>query len=198
MAPNKFYVVFKGHQPGIYETWADCQKQTKRFKGASFKSFTSYMDAKKAFEGHIDHSELTEEDINNSISVDASCIGGYPGRLEFNIVHTGSQEKIYDSTVYPVGEVNLGEFLVLTKALQFIVNNNAYDKIIFSDSVTAITWIKNKKAKPSIPETPETELLLSHVRAAERYLQQIDISKFKIVKWDTHIHGEIKADYGRK
>ena len=38
---NKYYVVWKGRQPGVYESWEDCQKQTKHFKCPQFKAFKS-------------------------------------------------------------------------------------------------------------------------------------------------------------
>ncbi|TEA22688.1 Ribonuclease H1 [Colletotrichum sidae] len=43
--PQKYYGVHKGHQRGVYRTWAECQKQTSGFPGATYKSFTTYKDA---------------------------------------------------------------------------------------------------------------------------------------------------------
>lgn len=48
MAKQKFYAVRQGRVPGIYKTWADCQKQTTGFSGAVFKSFES-LDEAEAF-----------------------------------------------------------------------------------------------------------------------------------------------------
>ncbi len=42
---KKFYAVKKGRAPGIYETWAECQKQTAGYSGAVFKSFAARGDA---------------------------------------------------------------------------------------------------------------------------------------------------------
>ncbi|KAM4060557.1 RNase H domain-containing protein [Hirsutella rhossiliensis] len=42
---QKFYAVKAGFKPGVYLSYADCQKQTAGFKGAVFKSFTSHEDA---------------------------------------------------------------------------------------------------------------------------------------------------------
>ena len=41
----KFYAVRKGHRPGIYNTWADCEKAAKGFSGAEFKSFKTKAEA---------------------------------------------------------------------------------------------------------------------------------------------------------
>jgi ribonuclease HI len=46
MAKKKYYAVRVGAKPGIYETWAECQRMTKGYSGAIFKSFESLADAK--------------------------------------------------------------------------------------------------------------------------------------------------------
>ena len=40
-AKNNFYGVLVGRQPGIYKTWAECQRQVIGFKGAKFKGFVT-------------------------------------------------------------------------------------------------------------------------------------------------------------
>lgn len=47
---RKYYVVWVGHVPGVYDTWAECQKQTNGFRKARFKSFIGLANAKLAFE----------------------------------------------------------------------------------------------------------------------------------------------------
>ena len=44
---KKYYTVWKGHNTGVFETWEDCKAQIKNFKGAQYKSFTSFEAAKK-------------------------------------------------------------------------------------------------------------------------------------------------------
>ena len=41
----KVYAVRVGRQPGIYNTWKECQEQTDRYPGARFQSFTCMEDA---------------------------------------------------------------------------------------------------------------------------------------------------------
>ncbi|MDE6438178.1 MAG: RNase H1/viroplasmin domain-containing protein, partial [Muribaculaceae bacterium] len=38
---RKFYVVWEGREPGIYEDWEDVRDQVEGFPGAKFKSFDS-------------------------------------------------------------------------------------------------------------------------------------------------------------
>lgn len=49
-AKNNFYAVLAGRQPGIYKTWAECQRQVIGFKGAKFKGFVT-LEGAEAFMG---------------------------------------------------------------------------------------------------------------------------------------------------
>jgi ribonuclease HI len=51
MAKKKYYAVKCGTKPGIYETWAECEAQTKGFSGALFKSFGSLSEAEEYMNG---------------------------------------------------------------------------------------------------------------------------------------------------
>ncbi|KSQ21631.1 hypothetical protein APB26_32115 [Pseudomonas aeruginosa] len=46
---KKFYVVWRGRKTGIFTDWASCERQTKGFKGAKFKSFESLAEAEQAY-----------------------------------------------------------------------------------------------------------------------------------------------------
>ena len=45
---KKFYVVWEGHLPGIYNDWDKCQEQIKGYPNAKFKSFNTLSQAQKA------------------------------------------------------------------------------------------------------------------------------------------------------
>ena len=51
MAKKKYYAVRNGVKPGIYETGAECEKQTKGFAGAIFKSFPTREEAEEFLAG---------------------------------------------------------------------------------------------------------------------------------------------------
>ena len=68
---------------------------------------------------------------------------------------------------------------------------------IYTDSRTAMSWVKNRKCKTKLPETPKTKNLFAVVRRAEKWLQENDFDT-PILKWDTKNWGEIPADFGRK
>lgn len=52
----KYYVVWKGHKKGVYNSWEQCKIQINNFKGAKYKSFENLKDANNALtEGHKIH-----------------------------------------------------------------------------------------------------------------------------------------------
>lgn len=206
----KFYVVWKGHRPGVYETWAEAKFQIDGFNGAQYKSFPNEETAEKAFrEGPKNYlgkdvrmlsmSELEKATIGkpilDSISVDAACSGN-PGDLEFRAVHTKTKKVLFQRGVYPDGTVNIGEFLALVLGLIYLKKHNlAYP--VYSDSKTAIAWVRNKKANTKLERIPANEPLFEMIEKAEQWLRNNDYTT-KILKWETEYWGEIPADYGRK
>lgn len=88
--------------------------------------------------------------------------------------------------------VNIGEFLAIVEAVKYIIDNDFQPKIIFSDSVTAISWFKNKKTASGkrCPKLMKAEI---YIRAIAYWIDEI-----KVVKWDNRKWGEIPADFNRK
>lgn len=46
---KKYYVVWQGEKPGIYDSWPQCQAQVKGRKDAQFMGFASFEEASKAY-----------------------------------------------------------------------------------------------------------------------------------------------------
>ena len=209
----KFYVVWVGKTPGIYETWEECKLNISKFKGAKYKSFLSREEAehffKEGYEAYVKvrlpkekeiKRELTEEEKNskpipNSISVDAACSSN-PGPFEYRGVHTTSKRILFQSELIPGGSNNIGEFLAIVHALSLCKKHNRTDTI-YSDSKTAIGWVKNKKVNTTIIETFENKKTFDLIRRAENWLKN-NTYQNKVLKWQTRIWGEVAADYGRK
>ena len=43
---KKWYAVYRGRVPGVYDEWSECQAQVDRFPGSSHKGFQSKTEAK--------------------------------------------------------------------------------------------------------------------------------------------------------
>jgi len=204
----KFYVVWQGIKPGIYDSWEACKKQVTGFDGAHFKSFTSKEEANNAFKksyweivarkGKKDLKELTGKDkpILNSISVDAACKGN-PGPLEYRGVFTYTETPLFARGPFEMGTVNIGEFLALVLGMAWLKKHKINDMPIYSDSMTAIAWVRKKRVNTKLKKTAKNAVLFDALDKAVNWLK-INNPKYKVLKWNTKEWGEIPADYGRK
>ena len=68
---------------------------------------------------------------------------------------------------------------------------------LYSDSKTAIAWVRQKQCKTKLAWSTKNQDLLLAVRAAEKWLHEHTWTT-PIYKWDTEHWGEIPADFGRK
>ncbi len=208
---KKYYAVWKGHHTGVFESWYDCKAQIKDFKGAQYKSFETFDAAKKALKGNYKDyitkkgkfkSELSEAQLKkieqpnyNSISVDAASSGN-PGKMEYRGVDTKTKKELFKQGPFKEGTNNIGEFLALVHGLAFLKKKKS-NRIIYTDSKTAISWVKKKKCNSKLTQSKNNEDLYELVRRAEDWLKENNFSTV-IVKWETKAWGEIPADFGRK
>jgi ribonuclease HI len=198
---SKYYVVWKGYRPGIYPTWETCQQQIKGFEGARYKSYENPEEAKTAFEkGPDNFKKITKKEIpvvtDNSICVDAACSGN-PGDMEYRGVETKTGKEIFRVGPFPEGTNNIGEFLAIVHALALLKKLQKNDTVIYTDSQTAMAWVRDKKLKSTLQPTARNKPVFELVERALVWLRQNSYSN-KIVKWETSKWGEIPADFGRK
>jgi ribonuclease HI len=208
---KKFYVVWQGNHPGVYDSWEACLAQVKGFAGAQYKSYKTRDEAEEAFK-HPYAEAIAKPDnaddlgmtvikpsnvpppVLDSIAVDAACSGN-PGVMEYQGVYVASRTKLFHYK-YPVGTNNIGEFLALVHGLSYLKKHNL-NQILYSDSVNAISWVRQKKCKSKLVRDERTEVLWQYVERAEDWLKNNTYTT-EIRKWDTHNWGEIPADFGRK
>lgn len=210
MAKQKFYVVWKGLIPGIYESWNECNVQIKGFPGAEYKSFKTRAAAEQAFRSEasefigkdIFETELTEEQlkligdpIEDSIAVDAAW-NTKTGVLEYRGVHIKSGKEIFNQGPFEDGTINIGEFLALVHALAHCKKNNL-QLPIYSDSRNAIGWVKDKEARTNHEPNDKNKPLFDMIARALKWLKENEITN-EILKWETRAWGENPADFGRK
>ncbi len=205
---KKYYVVWDGHKTGIFQQWEDCQQAIKGYTGAKYKSFESFEEAKKAinqpFYKYIGKNKKPSIKSSNtsqttpvweSISVDAAWNTANKD-MEYQGVYTRNGKMLFKVGPLPHGTNNVGEFLAIVHALALCKKNN--NKLpIYTDSMTAMAWVKNKKAKTTLKEIPANEKLFEYIDRAEDWLKK-NTWENKILKWDTENWGEIPADFGRK
>jgi ribonuclease HI len=211
MSKKKFYVVWKGRKTGVFASWNVCKKQIDGFEGAQYKSFASLDEAAIASKGNYDDfkgknttkpvlSALEKQKYGNpileSIAVDAACAGN-PGIMEYRGVLTHNKQEIFKKGPYNNGTNNVGEFLALVHAIALLKSKNQENMPIYSDSKTAMSWVRQKKCKTNLQFDKSNNDLLLLIKRAENWLQENSF-KNPILKWETKAWGEIPADFGRK
>ena len=208
---KKYYVVWIGHNPGIYDSWAKCQSEIKNFPGAKYKSFKTLDEAEDAYgENFHDHYakpgskskgqkslDPFSHEINfDSISVDAACSGN-PGIMEYRGVITKDAVELFRQGPFNGGTNNVGEYLALVHGLAFLQKLGQPKKLIYSDSRIAIGWVKKKRANTKMKRTSRNGKLFELIRRADLWLEK-NTYENPILKWETKKWGEIPADFGRK
>lgn len=208
---KKYYTVWKGHKTGVFDSWEACKIQINDFKGAVYKSFPSLEMAEKAlkedYKKHVGKnkvytSSLSEEQLRkigqpnyNSIAVDAASSGN-PGTVEYRGVDTKTKKQLFIQGPFEEGTNNIGEFLALVHALALLKKKNS-NRIIYTDSKTALNWVKKKTCNTKLERTKKNKPLFELVDRAIDWLKTNTYTTI-IVKWETKAWGEIPADFGRK
>lgn len=211
MPKKKFYVVWKGKEPGIYTSWNACKKQIDGFQGAQYKAFASEDEAEKAFTETYDtykgkdtkKPSLTAAEkaafgtpILESIAVDAACSGN-PGLMEYRGVLTHNKKQIFIMGPFKNGTNNIGEFLALVHAIALLQQKKMYKLPIYSDSKIAMNWVQRKQCRTNIVFDNTNKEILNLIKRAEQWLKTNSFQN-PILKWETKAWGEIPADFGRK
>ncbi len=203
---QKYYVVWNGHMPGIYDSWETCHAQVKSYPNAKYKAFDNRELALQAFRSgfHVEKKEkkaVRHEDWKNAVRkpcvvVDAACSGN-PGDLEYRGVDPFEERELFRIGPLQKGTNNIGEFLAIVHALALLKKYHQHEVPVYSDSRIAISWVKKKQ--------PATKLHFDHKnRELHELLQRavtwLDANSYKnpILKWETEKWGENPADFGRK
>ncbi|MDE5871767.1 MAG: ribonuclease H family protein, partial [Muribaculaceae bacterium] len=218
-------VVWAGRVPGVYDNWSDAEEQILNFPGAKFKSFDSATDAAKAFRGGDDESNpadlgalligasehraadshqsslrspayMQNPDIDQTAwAVDASCQGN-PGIMEYRGVDLATGRQLFKVGPFRDGTNNIGEFLAIVHALAEMNRRNEWHNI-YSDSKTALAWVRNRQVKTQLKQTDCNAKLFELIGRGLVWIRSHSWP-VKIMKWQTELWGEIPADFGRK
>ena len=132
--------------------------------------------------------------VLDALAVDAACSGN-PGVMEYQGIYIPTRTRIFHYHA-PKGTNNIGEFLAIVHGLSYLKKHHL-NQIIYSDSVNAMSWVRQKVCKSKLPEDASTAELWDYVHRAENWLRTNTYTT-EIRKWDTDRWGEIPADFGRK
>ncbi len=202
---KKYYVVWHGLNPGIYDNWADCLAQVKSFPNAKYKAYSTLKEAESAYNTSYEinkviknrqHENWRDSVIPGSIAVDAACSGN-PGDMEYRGVDLDRGIELFHIGPLSKGTNNIGEFLALVHALALLKKSSDSKTAIYSDSKIAMNWVKRRQINTQLKFDKNNLAIKELIQRAINWLESNNYSN-KILKWDTEKWGENPADFGRK
>ena len=214
MPKQKFYVVWRGRKPGVYDSWDDCKQQVEGFGEAAYKAYATLEDAEEAFwrgkeEAQPAQAVAGQDDKKggtplpaaaprpydeDAIAVDAACSGN-PGPMEYRGVDLRSGRELFH--LGPMhGTNNIGEFLAIVHALA-LLKKQGVKRTVYSDSRNALIWVRQKQCKTRLERNAQTEGLFQLIDRAVIWLRNNKI-EVPLLKWQPKEWGEVPADFGRK
>lgn len=218
-AGKKYYVVFAGRNPGVYDDWSDAREQIEGFDGARYKGYGSAAEAAEAYRkasgkndgdlgrflagasrralpkpGQPDYFTNPEVDLD-AWAVDASCLGN-PGRMEYQGVELMTGRTLFRIGPFDDATNNIGEFLAIVHAMALMAKEGKYHNI-YSDSVSGMAWARTRKVKTQLKPTHRNAKVFELMARAVTWLNTHQFPA-KVMKWQTEKWGEIPADFGRK
>jgi ribonuclease HI len=199
---SKFYIVWKGRTPGIYTSWNEASAQVNGFAGAQYASVDNRASVEAAYAAGYDAFRKNKtalkpipEEVQHAYAVDAS-LPAETGLLEYRCVKIDTRKEIFKQGPFAGGTNNIGEFLGIVHALA-LFKQKGITAPLYSDSRTAIAWVREKHAKTELARTDENAPLFDLIARAETWLHENAFST-NVLKWDTEAWGENPADFGRK
>lgn len=139
-------------------------------------------------------------------AADASCRapkntikndGYFHGRCEFQVVDISSGEYIHRSEVFEQGTVNLAEFLGIYWALRILHDKGDTTTPVWSDSQVAIGWFAKRRIRSKMPLNEFTYEIIDAADEGIEWIKKHNPPN-PVMKWMTHLWGDVPADYGRK
>lgn len=201
MKNNKYYVVWKGYNTGIYDNWNDCKKQVNGFSGGEFKSFDSLDEANKAFEGYsqssntdLDFERPTPYSIK-SIIVSGNCPNNF-GEISYQWNLSASTNNAKRKQLPIIGTKNIADFLAIIDLIK-LTKKVKLNLPIYTDSKIAKNWILNKKCNHQLFVSKKTATVLAVIKETEEWLSKNKVDN-EILLWDSEKWGNFPFANRRK
>lgn len=143
----KYYAVRRGRQPGIYTDWNICKREVTGFKGAEYKSFKTFEEAKDYY--NFEKVEPKEFDIIPKGYCKAYVDGSYDvktGSYGYGIVFFSMNEEEHlfgkdDDPEYSSMRNVAGEILGSMKAVTLAKERNMKEIHIYYDYMGIEKWV---------------------------------------------------------
>ncbi len=149
---KKVYAVRNGRKTGVFDTWAECQRQTTGFSGAEFKSFTTREGAEAYLAGEDGEDVFIESQGTEALEGEGTMTAYVDGSFDklsgdFScgmVVLYQGQEKLFchrfcDRELAQMHNV-AGEIKGAEAAMRFAVANQIKHLVIYHDYEGIAKW----------------------------------------------------------
>lgn len=228
MSKHKYYTVWVGASTGVFDSWAECQLQTKGYPGASFKAFHSREEAVAAYRNGPEARDLgifsaiaqhmaqtpaapkkaastSVRDFSkipgirlDAIAVDGACAGN-PGVMEYQAVRVAD-----GATVFARGAD--GSLIGTNNIAEYLALVHVAAMLARAGDFTTPIYSDSRTARGWFAKG-HSNTKLERTPATAKTLDLLDRADAwraanavpnPVLKWDTDRWGEIPADFGRK
>ena len=214
-----YYSVHKGHKPGIYSTWPECEKQIKNFVGAQFKKFSVKAEAQDFLENGFGANKPAfmkkkeSSDKKNNDKIEKECIEDEADKIY--IYTDGSFMKghktVPDIAGYgihiPAKNISLGlpllnqkitnnraELTAIIDSFKYLDENDLQKKIcIFTDSqycIYIMTGTGERYEKSGFKQNGKSVPNIDLIKKALEIIR-----KYNIVMLKVRAHTNLKDDH---
>ncbi len=117
--------------------------------------------------------------------------------MEYRGVDIATGRELFHVGPYPGGTNNIAEYLALVHALALLDKAADHNTPVYSDSKTALAWLRNRRSKTTLTPTADNRTVFTLLERADRWVATHALLN-PVHKWQTEAWGEIPADFGRK
>jgi len=199
-SPKKFYVVWEGRQPGIYNDWQSCSQQIEGFPSAKYKSFPNHEIAKTAFSMGCEkyYCQGGKQKIleNLSVQTDSVCVDVClisKELMQYKAIETFSQKEVFASQPFQFLEkyhpfyINVGQFLATAETLAVFFERQE-NTTIYTDNSVIVSWVKNQQVNTKLPRNEENLPILEKIGEAVDWLKSHAYQN-QVKFWDSKVWG---------
>jgi ribonuclease HI len=134
----------------------------------------------------------------DGVCSDGSCQGGNngDGYGRYKVTEVDGTH-IFTSKYFQGANHNIMEFVGIVHAMSELKRVKVKTPI-YTDSQTALAWVRNKRVKTKIEWSQKNALLKKVFDKCVKWLEGEDLDNYDLRKWHTQFWGEIPADFDNK
>lgn len=187
--PMKYYAVKEGENPGIYESWEECQANVVGYKGAIYKSFKTKEEAQLFLEGKEQEYSIPTFFIDGSYdkTTESYSFGG----VLINQGQITQFKKAYPKDEYSSHRNVAGEIKGAAYVINYAIKQGYQEINLCYDYIGIEKWFLGEwKAN--------TPIALAYVRFRDQVYKQIKVNFIKIKSHSSNKYNDLADELAKE